>query len=277
MTKDTKEAIPKHDESDRPIFIIGRHRSRSTFVQRILNSHPDTQISGEHAGILNHLAEMASAFRGDYTKETPQHRKSEEFNMAFNPLSLLFDKEDLIATTRQFITQLFKPSAACQRWGFKEIRYHDQKSLTFLLGLYPACKMLFLRRPLLEMFLSDIKVYWSNFTIKDDIELRLQIKEYIELNQLWDHVEDLLLVQHPKSCTRLEVNSLQSPQSIHDLYKILDLSTAKLEEGLIEKLLAKKIGSADSQSARRKELSDAQTEKIEKIFLQEYEKFTADE
>ena len=43
---------------DDPVFVCGPHRSRSTYLQRLLNIHPGLVVWGEHGGLINRLAEL---------------------------------------------------------------------------------------------------------------------------------------------------------------------------------------------------------------------------
>ena len=154
--------------SSKPVFIFAAHRSGSTMLERILNCHPNLVVWGEHGGLLNKFAELnilasktwnVSAPLGERRLERFVAKQSlEEFDAWTNPM----DVERLRSWTRSFLIETFssglKPG---QRWGIKEIRYGGAALTWFLLNLFPDCRVLVLRRDLVQLCISNILAEWS--------------------------------------------------------------------------------------------------------------------
>lgn len=139
-------------KNERPIFIIGPGRSGTTLLQRIINTAPKTAVWGEHGALLGGIAQSYwHVFREG--SEANRHlfhedRLGMDARRAWCALKNpgrwqawhnWFQETDLAIRYRGFITSLFKPGRAMQRWGFKEIRYGRTTTdvLEMLAALYP--------------------------------------------------------------------------------------------------------------------------------------------
>ena len=139
---------------DDPVFILTCGRSGSTLLQKLMNTHDELLIWGEHAGFLNHLIGAWQAVNlcewisddqpsGDWLLESPRPLNVDKWTA----WDLPFTKQAFLEAVREMVERLFAaPCSPETRWGFKEIRYHSIQSLELLLALFPACRLMFLMR-----------------------------------------------------------------------------------------------------------------------------------
>jgi hypothetical protein len=108
------------------VFAAGQ-RCGSTLVQRLLSSHPDVLIWGEHAGQLRPVIAAMSRLRvwsnedGMEARAAFEHDGYQSFMANLTPESGRVDE-----ALRQFLQALFAaPAAALGKsvWGLKEVRY----------------------------------------------------------------------------------------------------------------------------------------------------------
>jgi hypothetical protein len=153
-----------------PVFLLTMHRGGGTLLARILNCHPNLVIWGEHAGLINRLAEAddmvirvgrlmvpkTDDMIAEYT-EFPDHRLTD-----FDPWANPFDYDSFRRSCREMIEAIFtRGLRPGQRWGFKEIRYHRVVTAQFLQKLFPDARFIILRRDLREVAVSAILASWS--------------------------------------------------------------------------------------------------------------------
>jgi Sulfotransferase family len=227
-----------------PVFVFSIHRSGGTLLGRILNCHPDLVIWGEHAGIINKLADLneiirlhppltqrkGTGFLERFLNE-PTSRTA-EFNAWTNPLDC-----DLIRThLRQFIESMFARNLRPgQRWGFKEIRYHSLATAIFLHDLFPTAAFVFLSRDLPDAAVSNILAPWSldRLPLGPDGSLAREIAEVA----IDDVVYALLCIEKtraeiqdtlPGRCFNLNYRALRSQNFsvIFDMFRFLELDIA---------------------------------------------------
>jgi hypothetical protein len=155
---------------DDPIFVCAPHRSRGTYLQRLLNFHPGIVIWGEHGGWINKLAELEGiGERQARARLAPTEAEVESFRgkqlgslLEFNPWLNPLQTSQLSEHHRRLLTGVFRQGlAASQRWGLKEIRYNAPATTAFLARLYPRAQFLVLRRDLVELCVSNILAEWS--------------------------------------------------------------------------------------------------------------------
>lgn len=132
-------------ENRAPILLLACcQRSGSTLVQRLINSHSDILIWGEHGGYLNHLYDGYESLKK--WKELHDHSAAEFVSLSadqFMPNSLP-DRPHLDEAFRQHILELFPvPAEISDRgmWGFKEVRY-SLWTAKFIEGLFPEAKVI---------------------------------------------------------------------------------------------------------------------------------------
>jgi hypothetical protein len=152
-----------------PVFLFSFHRSGGTLLARILNLHPDIVIWGEHAGILNKLAELNDIIAAHPILERPlkerrlnqlldKHHPRRDFTPWASPL----EGNEFRNWCRDFILRTFTRGLwPGQRWGCKEIRYHSVPTARFILSLFPNARFILLRRDLLQLCVSNVMAEWS--------------------------------------------------------------------------------------------------------------------
>ena len=128
-----------------PILVLAAgQRCGSTLVQRLLASHPEVMIWGEHAGQLRGLLALAERLR--VWAEADGARGRADFAVGAHQTfmaNLMPPAEAVDAAVLAFITALFvDPALAAgrRRWGFKEVRYGlpEARGLT---RIFPGCRV----------------------------------------------------------------------------------------------------------------------------------------
>jgi hypothetical protein len=151
--------LGKISPADRAVFILGSGRCGSTVIQRLLNTHREFRIWGEHGGFLRHLADAY------YFRDSPEAiDRMREWTGEVNPETRIKRLRDPKRWTgwdnaftlsewknrfRDFIRASFTTGSADDtRWGFKEIRYgwSEDRSMEMLLELFPAAKFIIVVR-----------------------------------------------------------------------------------------------------------------------------------
>jgi hypothetical protein len=111
-----------------PLLVLGSgHRSGSTLVQRVLSSHPEVLIWGEHGGWLGLLLEAGEALLS-WSDEYGQDAREEFAHDGYQSwmANLTPERDHVGAALRDFVQSLYgDPAAELGRpvWGFKEVRY----------------------------------------------------------------------------------------------------------------------------------------------------------
>jgi hypothetical protein len=151
------------------VFLFTVHRSGGTLLSRLLNCFPDLVIWGEHAGFLNKLAE-AYALLADHAglmQRTPVAIArylafDARARAGFDPWANPFGPDDFVTQCRRLLRDLFTHGVPQdQRWGFKEIRYHDPKLLAFLDAVFPLAQGVVLTRDPVELCISNMLAAWA--------------------------------------------------------------------------------------------------------------------
>ncbi|MGC1305206.1 MAG: sulfotransferase [Caulobacteraceae bacterium] len=165
----TPDPIPDPIDDD-PVFVCAPHRSRGTYLQRLLNIHPRLVVWGEHGGLINKLAEIDQIGKlhtrvhgdGDDGYLAMFAAKRVEALFDYDPWANPLQAYQLREHHRRFLSAMFRRGlAAEQRWGVKEIRYNSPATVAFLAELYPRAQFLILRRDLVELCVSNILATWS--------------------------------------------------------------------------------------------------------------------
>jgi len=133
-----------------PVVVLGAgHRCGSTLIQRLLSSHPDVMIWGEHLGQLRELLTVHANLLG--WSQTLGQRARDRFQadgyQSFMA-NLTPEAEDIDDAVRAFVQRLFADRAAAMSrpvWGFKEIRY-GQSDVAGLGRLFPGLRVIYVIR-----------------------------------------------------------------------------------------------------------------------------------
>jgi len=182
-----------------PLFILGSGRSGTTLLQRVLNSHSEICIWGEHSGFLAQIAEAYFNFSNENfrrnviipNKNNPgvegylkRIRNPINWSAWYNWLT-----EDSIKNNfKMFLESFFNPAGLdVSFWGFKEICYGlDDKVLEFLKEVLPDAKFVFVVRNPVDTISSQIAMFYKQD--KKDLSLlankwALQNNKYFEFNK----------------------------------------------------------------------------------------------
>ncbi|MFL6162133.1 MAG: sulfotransferase family protein [Jatrophihabitantaceae bacterium] len=128
-----------------PLLVLAAgQRCGSTLIQRLLSSHPEVLIWGEHAGQLRQVLAVSERLHG-WTADAGRFgrlgyaRSSHQSFMA----NMTPEASHIDEAVRAFIETLFAvPAAAVGRpsWGFKEVRYGLAESIA-IHRLFPDCRV----------------------------------------------------------------------------------------------------------------------------------------
>jgi hypothetical protein len=137
-------------EAGGPIVVLGSgQRCGTTLAQRLLNSHPEVRIWGEHSGILNEVlgaTSYLSWWNGEYGD--PSREELSKHGHDGWLANLLPDDDALAVAARRYVVALFADPARADgrpRWGFKEVRY-GRDTVERLRALLPETRVLHLTR-----------------------------------------------------------------------------------------------------------------------------------
>jgi hypothetical protein len=133
-----------------PILVLGTgNRCGSTLIQRLLSSHPDVLIWGEHGGQLSQLL-AAGAGIHDWSNRLGSRARAMYADGGYQSFmaNLVPENKHIDEALRAFLLALFaEPAAALGRpiWGLKEIRYGLAEA-TDLSRLFPDLRVVFVAR-----------------------------------------------------------------------------------------------------------------------------------
>jgi hypothetical protein len=230
-----------------PVFVFSVHRSGGTLLMRLLNCHEKLVIWGEHAGILNRLAEMAEVVAvhkslnplDDDGRELKRFVRNEGKTVAeFSPWAGPLDDASFLRAARGFAEEIFSRGLAPgQRWGFKEIRYYRPELAAFLLELFPDARFILLQRDLVELAVSNILAPWSLAFIHErhpvlDEPTACKIIEDVLYGLIaFQHGFDVIARKFPRRVLRLDYATLRDDgaEAMRAVLKFLRLEeTAEL-------------------------------------------------
>jgi hypothetical protein len=133
-----------------PLLVLAAgQRCGSTLVQRLLSSHPDVLIWGEHAGQLRQFLSAGARLRVWSREDGHVAREAYRSDGHQSFMANLLPPEDVVDdAVRAFVHELFvRPAAALGRaiWGIKEVRY-DRAEAAELGRLFPDTRVVHLMR-----------------------------------------------------------------------------------------------------------------------------------
>lgn len=142
------------DKREQPVIILSTGRAGSTLLQKLLNTHGELTIWGEHAGIFNPLVEAWRAVSGSewipeahatgawmLEPDRPVHAER------WTAWDGSFSKVDFRRSLKHFVEDLFcRDLPLGQRWGFKEIRYRQIDFIDLFVELFAQARFILLMR-----------------------------------------------------------------------------------------------------------------------------------
>jgi hypothetical protein len=247
-----------------PVFVFTMHRSGSTLLGRLLNSHPDLVVWGEHSGIINKLAELDFAIKNNLDMQ-PKMEKDwfKKFTSDADFRSSVFDPwtappQQAISRThaRKMIFDLFGANLAPgQRWGFKEIRYHRPYVAQYLANLFPQAKFVLLKRDTVDATVSNILSEWAQSEVKEEMTetlaldvIRDVVYALLAFATGFDEIARLL----PARSFSLNYQSLQNKDVavLNAMFQFLGLDEAEGFDARIAKVLATKFNQTHKRPKR---------------------------
>lgn len=223
---------PDGDASS-PILVLGSgQRSGSTLVQRILSSHPDLLVWGEHGGHLRAVLEASWLIRAwNEGLGGPSRRQFEERGHEGWIPNLLPEPRAATDAARAYVDELFAGPAAqlgCRRWGFKEVRFGLPEAEAFR-AIYPGTRVVHVTRdprPLLvslEHWERSVDTWEREFT-------PIAIADWIRVNASFEGVERSWI-----RSWRLEDITTTPAAFVADIAELIEVDPDDLDASLIDR------------------------------------------
>lgn len=268
---------------DRPIVILSTGRAGSTLLQKLLNTHKELIIWGEHEGILNPL--MRSWMTVSQSKWLPEtEAKGSWLLEEIRPMNSSkwtawdgsFSKRDFNTHMKGFLDKLFSEKVPENvRWGFKEIRYFKSEFIDFWSGLYPETQYILLMRNPIDSCLSFTTANASkNAATKNDFAgvmnkvVEKQIRPvFCFFREVMERHEN---VSHPVIFEKLVEDPMRTLNAIDGFLNL----GAKFDSKKVSKMMEEDIVSQRKQTSREvrymmlemaKPLLEAESEWFEKV------------
>jgi len=180
------------DLKDKIVLICATGRSGSTTLLRILNTIPNSNICGENFGAIHSLLNFylklhiaCKTIPGNYNPIS--YEKLIEKNIKPSWYNS-FDIKQIENRIRETIISMFKKEETTKLWGFKEIRYDNNKIkfLKYFKTLFPQTKIIIQVR---ENIMKQINSGWfKNDKIKSYKFITNMNKELLDFyneNKSW--------------------------------------------------------------------------------------------
>ena len=260
--------VPTVPCRERPVIIASATRSGSTLLQRLLNTHPDVTIWGEHMGILTELrramavaASSARNLSGGYAQRSNLIGKlvdAEPFSPHINP----FDADVLRTAVHDFIVRLFAEALPEDTiWGFKEVRYFAD-DLEFFAALFPSARFIVLAREPSEQISSYLRAPWRK---KPDLseaggieQLRQTVaKAAVGWTRQYESFRQFV-VRHTESSMVVTFDQLANLGAVANVFAHIGLPPP--DDGSTANVLGRRTGSSDKTTTWRpddREMLDA--------------------
>lgn len=204
-----------------PVFALSTGRTGSTLVQRVLNCHPDLVVWGEHFGFLNSFGsahgQMCKPDQQLFPKTIAENKAPQLLLPSLknpgaaiewaNPLSLQeFERRVCNFMHNYFSSRLENH----QRWGFKEIRYNNQETMSMLRAAYPQGKFIFIQRDPFEVTRSKVFAFikenkWEKLKLEKQ---KQQIKTFLKDTIIHYNEYSIFTKKHPSVCLTVHYERL---------------------------------------------------------------------
>jgi hypothetical protein len=163
-------------DDDHIILICATGRSGSTTTQRILNTIPNSNFCGENFGAINHLLMFYKNIKKTYWDYIPKNKFNKPASKEELEINLYkpcwynsFDFKEIKLQIKTMIKKMFKIEDKTKYWGFKEIRYDDNKIqlIKEFKELFPQTKVIIQIR---ENLVAQSKSSWYAENIKQSMK-----------------------------------------------------------------------------------------------------------
>ena len=135
--------------NDKIVLICATGRSGSTTLQRIINTIPNSNICGENYGAINSLLDFYIKLHASSTDYVPGHYKPASYEdiISKNVKPSWYNSykmPEMEQKIRDLIIAMFKKDSNTLLWGFKEIRYDNNRVnlLKYFKQLFPQTKVI---------------------------------------------------------------------------------------------------------------------------------------
>ena len=135
--------------NDKIVLICATGRSGSTTLQRIINTIPNSNICGENYGAINSLLNFYLKLHSSSTNYIPGHYNPASYEeiISKNVKPAWYNSykmPEMEQKIRETIITMFKKDSNTSLWGFKEIRYDNNKikRLKIFRNLFPQTKVI---------------------------------------------------------------------------------------------------------------------------------------
>jgi hypothetical protein len=148
---------------DKIVLICATGRSGSTTLQRIINTIPNSNICGENYGAINSLLDFYMKLHNTSRDQVPGHYKPASYEdiISKNVKPSWYNSyqmPEMEQKIRDLIVAMFKKDSNTNLWGFKEIRYENNRVhfLKLFKQLFPQTKIIIqIRENILAQSQSD--------------------------------------------------------------------------------------------------------------------------
>lgn len=235
---------------DEPVFLLACGRSGSTLLQRILNTHEQLHIWGEHGGALSPIVNSFNTLVGKQVASLVQAVPSRchAATLASEPVMEAanwsvqwynsFTRDQVIDAYRNLVLDVFtndvKPTI--RHWGFKEIRY-GLPVAQFLSTLFPKAKFILLVRDPHHVALSQLEYFYLQSGESSPVDDQ---KFDTFTRQSLDSISRIASLRHSdlaEQCRLVRYEDLlEDPQTdLSELAKFLDLP--EFDHGKVDRIL----------------------------------------
>jgi Sulfotransferase family len=231
-----------------PVFLLGFHRGGTTFVQRLLNCHRDLVVWGEHGGIFYDAAGAYRRFKGSQIQlvDRKDYAAFQDFADRFPAWASPISPDDFLTSLARFYDSIYSLPDQKQRWGIKEIRYGDQKILTFIATLFAEARFVFLMRQPADCFVSELCAPWRKPPQITDLERHAG--SYLNKFRLQYQAYKSHSAANPTRCIIVEYEDIVADRYVlQRIFDFLKLDAANIDGGLESRVReARQKGQSDS-------------------------------
>lgn len=244
-----------------PLFVFGYHRGGTTYLQRLINVHPDVVVWGENGGVMSSLRRAHARAERIKPIDPEERDVLGDPTAGFLPWATPFDREGLLRSFADLLVSLYGRDGAAY-WGFKEIRHGNSADLTFLRSMFPQGRLMTVVRHPRDILMSQLRVRWGPPVG------RLDSPHYIQgFFTRYGRTAGAFVAarrQAPDLVRIAVYEDLRDQSYVHALFDWLGLELGKAEKKRLRAVQSARVGSSHRDLARQ--LDRAVVENAEKQF-----------